>query len=93
MKNIIKNKDNRYFRTSSFYAAAFLFAKGLELVNVEKIADPKRAQFVFRDAPDRELLLHSHDYAKENAPEVMVDARKLVIAIKTLKEKLYQDKF
>ncbi len=93
MKNIIKNKDNRYFRTSSFYAAAFLFTKGLELVNVDRIADLKRAEFVFQDTSEREFLLHGYDYAKEDAPEVMVDARKLVIAIKALKEKLYQDKF
>jgi len=89
----ITKRDDRYFRISSFYAAAFLFAKGLELVNVDKITDPKRAQFVFRDTPERELFLESYNFSKEDSPEAMIDARKFVMAIKMLKDKLYQDKF
>jgi len=81
--------DDRYFRTSSFYVAAFLFAKGLELVNIDR-ADSRRSQFVFLDTPDREELLQNFNYSSENSPESMVDARKLVAAIKTLKDKLYQ---
>lgn len=86
-------QDDRYFRISSFYVAAFLFAKGLELVNVDKITDPKRAQFVFRDTPERELFLESYNFSKEDSSGAMVDARKFVTAIKMLKDKLYQDKF
>jgi len=86
-------QDNKHFRISSFYAAAFLFAKGLELVNVDKITDPRRAQFVFRDTPKRELFLKSYNFSKEDSAESMVDARKFVMAIKMLKDKLYQDKF
>jgi len=87
-------KDARYFRLSSFYIACFLFVHGLELVNIE--TDPqniKRCQFVFRDSPERELLTHNYNYAKEDALEVMVDPRKFVIAIKTLKDKIYQERF
>lgn len=83
-------QDNRYFRTSSFYAAAFLFAKGQTLVNIDKLADPKRAQFVFLDSPERELLLHSYNFSQEDSPETLIDFRKAVTAIKTLKDKLYQ---
>ena len=89
----ITKQDDRYFRISSFYAAAFLFAKGLELVNVDKITDYKRAQFVFRDTPERELWMESYNFAKEDSLKAMVDARKFVTAIKMLKDKLYQDKF
>jgi len=88
-----KNQDNRYFRTSSFYLATFLFVKGLELANIDKTDNPKRAHFVFIDSPEREVLLESFNFGKENSPEVMVDARKFVMAIKMLKDKLYQDKF
>jgi len=94
MNKIKTTKQNdRYFRISSFYVAAFLFAKGLELVNVDKITDPKRAQFVFRDSPEREILVKSYNFTKEDSPEAMIDARKFVMAIKMLKDKLYQDKF
>jgi len=92
-KTKITKQDDRYFRISSFYVAAFLFAKGLELVNVDKVTNPKRAQFVFRDSPERETLVKSYNFAKENAPEAMIDARKFVMAIKMLKDKLYQEKF
>ncbi len=89
-----KNKDDRYFRLTSFYTACFLFSKGLELVNIEP--DPsssKRSQFVFRDTPERELLIQTYNFAKEDSPEVLIDFRKTVLAIKTLKDKLYQDRF
>jgi len=93
MKNAITKQKDKYFRISSFYVAAFLFAKGLEMVNVDKITNPKRAQFVFIDTPEREIWLNNYNFAKEDLPEAMVDARKFVMAIKMLKDKLYQEKF
>jgi len=94
MKIPYENQDERYFRLTSFYSACFLFAKGLELVNIEEDpSNPKRSQFVFKDTPEREILIHNFNFAKEDSPEVLVDARKLVMAIKTLKDKLYQERF
>jgi len=87
------NKNKKYFKTTSFYLASFLFAKGLELVDIDKLTDLKRAHFVFIDSPERELWLENFNFGKENAPEAMIDARKFVMAIKMLKDKLYQDKF
>ena len=91
--SILEINRDRYYRTTNFYVAVFLFAKGLELVNIDKITDPKRAQFVFKDTPDREDLVENFNFAKEDAPEVIVDARKFVAAIKNLKDKLFQDRF
>lgn len=89
-----QNKDTRYFRLTSFYTACFLFANGLELVNIEQDpANPKRSQFVFRDTPERELLIQNYNFAKEDSQEVLIDFRKAVLAIKTLKDKLYQNRF
>ncbi len=85
--------QNRYFKTSNFYIAVFLFSKEMELANIDKISNSKRAQFVFVDSPERESLLNSFNYSKENSEEVMVDARKFITSIKALKEKLYQDTF
>ncbi|MCL6096287.1 MAG: DUF5659 domain-containing protein [Patescibacteria group bacterium] len=92
MNNSLNNHDDRYFRTSSFYAAAFLFSKGLELVNIDK-AELNRSQFVFIDTPEREILLQNFNFAKEDSSEVLVDVRKFVMAIKMLKDKLYQNKY
>ncbi|MFA6532991.1 MAG: DUF5659 domain-containing protein [Patescibacteria group bacterium] len=88
-----KNKIGveRYFQNSNFYLSAFLFAKGLELVSVDKITDPRRAQFVFRDTPERMIWLEDYNFAKEDTSGAMVDVRKFVTAIKMLKDKLYQE--
>ena len=91
--NSYKDQDNRYFKTHIFYTAAYLFVKGLVLVNIDKVTDSKRAYFVFLDTPERELLIKNFSFAGNDSPEVMVDARRFVIAIKTLKDKLYQEGF
>lgn len=83
---------NKYFKTSSFYLAVFLFAKGLELVNIGRF-DPKKCMFIFVDTPLRESLIGVFSFGKEDDPEVMVDARKFITSIKMLKEKLYQEEF
>ena len=80
---------DKYFRTNNFHIAAFLFAKGFELVNIDK-TDPKRCVFVFVDTPEREMLVELFNFAKEDHDEVMVDARKMVYATKRLTDGLYQ---
>jgi len=91
VKDKYKNQDNKYFRTTSFYIAAFLFAKGLELVDIDS-TDSKRCKFVFLDIPQREKFLEVFNFGKENSSGAMIDARKFVMAIKMLKDKLYQNK-
>ena len=85
--------NDRYFRSSSFNTAVFLFSKGMKLADIDKISNSKRATFVFVEQPDREELLHAFDYGKDGDPAVMVDARKLMLATRQLKEKLYADRF
>ncbi len=89
MKN--NNKNNRYYTTSNFYLASFLFSKGLELAGIDKITNPKRASFIFVDNPAREEFVDRFNFAKENDVAVLIDARKFVVAQKTLKDRLYQD--
>lgn len=84
------SKSDRYFRTSSFYISCFLLAKNQVLVNVDK-TEPRKAVFVFLNSPEIELLVHSFNFAIENAPEVVIDVRIFVTAIKQLKGALFQD--
>lgn len=86
-------KNDRYFKTSSFPVAVFLFANKMELTNIDKASNPKRASFVFVNRPELEKLLQAFNYGKENDPSVMVDARKMIMATRQLKERLYQDTF
>jgi hypothetical protein len=90
----INNKHlntERQYKTTSFYVAAFLCTNDFILVDIEKTND-KRSTFVLHDEPRRVALLESFNFARPDAPEVMVDARKFITAIRQLKEKLYQEK-
>ena len=77
------------FNTSNFYLASFLYVKGIELVGIDR-TDPRRSQFVFNDTPERENIVQAFNFAGEDAEQVRVDARKMITAIKQLKDKLYQ---
>lgn len=87
-KNTKDSKD-RYYSTANFYESAFLFTRGFELVNVDHTLDARKAFFIFIETPDREKTSYQFLYGTEE--EVLVDARKFVYAIKTLKAKLYEN--
>jgi hypothetical protein len=70
--------NGKTLKTTSFYLAAYLFAKGAELTNVE-VTDGQ-VSFSFIDSPARALW----EYEFEKGPEAMVDARLYLIALKTL---------
>lgn len=86
------NKNYATWRTDSLYLSAFLLAKGLSLVTIEKLSS-KKSLFVFVDSPNRELLLNNFNFSPEGSSDCLVDAREFVSAIKSLKEKLYQSDF
>lgn len=88
----MNTNNDKYYRTANFYQASFLFAKGLELVSIDH-TDQKKCVFVFIDTPLRELFVGAFNFGKENDSETIIDARKLISAIKLLKERLYQDQF
>lgn len=88
---MVMNKDlSDKYMTSNFYTAVFCFVRGLRLVDIDR-SDPRRSQFVFLDGPDREKIVQSFDFAQKDAPEVLVDVREFISAIKVLKDKLYQN--
>ena len=83
---------NQDYSTTSFYLAAFLLTKGLDLIGIDR-SDVQRSKFQFAKSPQWNRLIEAFNFAKENDPKVMVDPRKFVVTIKGLKEKLYQDRF
>jgi len=87
----IKNKNQNFYSTSNFYPACFLLCKGLHLISINR-NNPHRCEFVFQDSLEREKWLNDFNFAPENNSSILVDARKLINAIKTLKERLYQDR-
>jgi hypothetical protein len=87
-----KNNNDKYYRTSSFYLASFLFAKGIELTNLDK-TNPRKCIFVFVNSPETESLVEFFNFAKDESSEILVDARKFIMATKLLKDKLHQEEF
>lgn len=81
--------NNKYFETTNFYLATFLLAKGNELINIDK--SEKRYKFIFANSIEIEKLVKNFNFAPNNFRGILVDARKFVIAIKSLKDKIYQD--
>jgi len=82
--------ENKY-KTTNFYTATYLITKGIKLVDIDR-SHPRRATFVF-NSPHKsaDLLVKEYDYAPEDSPSLLVDARDLINSIKQLKDKLYQD--
>jgi len=85
----MRNSNN--ITTTNFYLATFLLAKGSELIGIER-SNPRRSQFIFANNPHHEKLIEAYNYGTVDAPLVKVDARKLATSIRTLKERLYQDR-
>lgn len=77
---IIPYADGRHYYARYLYLAAYLYAHGLELVNIEK-ESPEKYLFVFQDAVEREELARRFEYG----PEAPVDARRYAVALEELK--------
>jgi len=77
---VVPYPDGRYFYARYLYLAAYLYAHGMELVNVDK-ESPEKYVFVFRDAIEREELAHRFEYG----PKAPVDARNYATALEELK--------
>lgn len=87
----VNQLDEKHYSTSNFYSAVFLYVKGLQLIDIDK-SNPQRAQFVFIDSQERENLIRQFNFSEKDSPDVMVDAREFEMAIKTLKDRLYQER-
>lgn len=84
------NKNKNLYKTTNFYIAAFLYSKGVKLIDLERDSDSQKTKFVFINSPELKIFLESFNFGDENDPNVIIDARELIAAIKSIKDKLYQ---
>ena len=84
------DRNDKYFSSANLYLSAFLFAKGLELVNCDKTTDPQKAQFIFIDSPLREQYIAAYNFGLKDDSQVKIDARILIAAIRQLKNMVHQ---
>lgn len=84
-------ENNKHFKTTNFYLAAFLYAQEIVLADIDK--SEKRYKFIFLNSPKIKKLAESFVYAPDNSKDAKIDARRFINSIKTLKDKIYQDGF
>jgi len=70
--------ENQNFKTTDFYSAVFLLAKGYKLIKIDK-TNPRRFCFVFQGQKNRAKLLEDFFNAKAK-----VEPRKFISSIKKL---------
>lgn len=84
---------NHECELTNFYASVFLILKGAQIIGIKKSdSNPRQSVFVFKDFPQRKEILQQLNFAEDNSPETLIDFRKTVTAIKSLKNMLYQER-
>ncbi len=86
-----KPSDDRYYSTSNFYLACYLLARGAELVSINK-DNPRRSEFVFVQNSELVEWIDLFNFGPKDSPEISLDPRTFVTAIKSLKDILYQER-
>jgi hypothetical protein len=79
--------NNINYKTRTLDLAAFLSAKNIQLVDIER--DGKQCEFIFLESERLHELVRSFLYEEEDGEQTQVDARKLLSALKDLKLKMY----
>lgn len=74
------NKRKKIYSTTNFHIASWLLQNGIEIEKIDWI-NKRRAQFIFKDFEDREILIQ--DFFKD------VKIQKKIIADQELKARMY----
>ena len=74
--------NDKYFRTSDFYLAAYLFARGAIITGIN--VDTGRAVFAFLDSMELDDWYEEFRFGKP-----LIDARFLICSISVLQKKKY----
>jgi len=80
--------QNKYYKTNSFYLAAFLLSKGVDLSNVDK-ENFNKVIFVFPNSNEIQNFVRAFNFGKEGDRDLLVDFKKTEASIKRLKSLIY----
>jgi len=81
-------KKQETYSTTNFYLGAFLIARGVQLVGLNRTGDFTRRDFVFVDSPAREKLVNEYNFNQQTE----IGVRDFVAAIRQLKSLLHEPK-
>lgn len=79
---------NKYYKCNAFYLAAFLLAKEVAVVDVER-EKLNKVNFIFPNSDEVKNLVRVFNFGDEDDPELQINFRKTEIAIKKLKSIIY----
>ena len=83
-KNVIEK-----FKTSNLNLATFLTVKDFTLIKI--LNGSKRKTFVFEDSSELRELVRLFSFGKDDDPELMVNGRKILSALREMKTRLYSN--
>ena len=84
----IKKDKNRYFRSSSFPLAVFLFSKGEQIVGISPTENPGKKEFAFIKTDRLEELVEIFKFGENDDPELLVSIRLVEQARRQLMDRL-----
>ena len=67
------DRDNMYFRSSSFPIVVFLFCKGEQVAGVNPTYNPTKKEFAFISTPRLEELVELYKFGDKNDTELLVN--------------------
>lgn len=71
----IKKGAYRYFRSSSFPLALFLFAKGEQIAGINPTENPSKKEFAFVRTNRLDELCEIYKFGDNNDPELLIPIR------------------
>ena len=84
----IKKDKNRYFRSSSFPLAVFLFTKGEQIAGINPTENPNKKEFAFVKTDRLDELVEIFKFGENDDPELLVPIRLVEQARRQLLDRL-----
>ena len=80
---------NEFFKTTSLNLTTFLVVKDFNLIKI--LNGAKRKTFVFKDSSELRELVRLFHFGDDNDPNLMVNGREILQALRDIKSKLYSN--
>ncbi|MDO8430177.1 MAG: hypothetical protein Q7S73_02320 [bacterium] len=84
----IKKDSDRYFRSSSFPLAVFLFARGEQIAGINHTDNPNKKEFAFVHTDRLNELCEIYKFGKDEDVELLVPIRLVEQARRQLLDRL-----
>lgn len=84
----LKTNTDRYFRSSSFPLAAFLCAKGEQIIDINLVDATGKKEFIFVKTSTLEELIYKYKFGSKDDPNIFVSVHAYEYARRELLDRL-----